>query len=121
MLWQDWASEHSRQDVLFPTKKNARLQGKDATDCLQDLTKTSTNIYRDAHGCNVLFFSFVSFVCRPMAARASVQLDNVRVWVEARKVEAARASLRQLKAQKGKAWKQSVGKWKKTEGCSVAQ
>ena len=21
MLWQDWASEHSRQGVLFPTKK----------------------------------------------------------------------------------------------------
>ena len=56
-----------------------------------------------------------------MAARASVQLDNVRVWVETGQVEAARASLRQLQAQKGSAWKRSLGKWKKTEGCSVVQ
>ena len=67
------------------------------------------------------FCSFVFFVCRPMAARASVQLDNVRVWVEAGQAEAARASLRQVQAQKGSAWKHSVGKGKKTEGCSVVQ
>ena len=50
----------------------------------------------------VFFFSsFVLFVCCPMAAHASMQLDNVRIWVDAGQVEAARASLKQLQAQRG--------------------
>ncbi|CAE7533533.1 PLGG1 [Symbiodinium sp. CCMP2592] len=56
-----------------------------------------------------------------MADRASVQLHIVRVWLDAGQVAAAQASLRQLQSQKGITWKHSVGKWKKTEGCSVLQ